>query len=106
MHTLMESGQLLGTVNVSDGVEDRIQVYANEAIQYPLTPRECEDVSVRVYLERQVEAPVIRGQTLGSVEVWLYGQRIHACTLHAERTIIKNTFSLHFDKLIRDWLRP
>ena len=103
METLVEADAYVGTVNIDNGVYDTIDVYTEEEIRYPLSIDEKSNVKIKTYLEKDIKAPVVRGQTLGRVDVWIGGEKLSETVLKADRTIIRNSFGYNLFRILDQW---
>lgn len=104
--TLVQSGETVGEVNVEHGMEDGFTVCADQDVAYPLTDEEYARVQKKVYVEQTVEAPVLEGQIVGTIDVWLDGKRVYSANLTAPREIGDNSYIYNLRKLLEGWLDP
>jgi len=102
---IQQAGEYIGDVHVKQGVEDYFQVYTNEDIYYPLTDEEFGKIEKRVYLEKELDAPILEGQNTGYVDIWLGTNQIYSAALTAPDTIGENSYQYNVDKILERWLK-
>lgn len=73
----VDSGLIVGEIPVKRGTVQRVQVAAANEV-YATLPVEASSslISTKVQLDENVQAPVVKGQKVGSVEVYADGQLI------------------------------
>jgi len=106
LRKLVSSGEAIADVNVEHGMEDSFTVCADQDVAYPLTDEEYDRVEKKVYVEKTVEAPVLKGQIVGTIDIWLDGQRVYSATLTAPRDIGDNSYHYNLRKLWEMWIDP
>ncbi len=101
---IQKAGEYIGDVNVKQGVEDYFRVYTQQDIYYPLTDEEFGRIEKRVYLEKELDAPVLEGQKAGYVDIWLGNNQIYSAALKAPNTIGENSYHYNVGKILEWWL--
>ena len=104
--TLMSSGEFVGDINVNHGMEDGFSVYTDKDVAYPLTDEEYARVQKKVYIETTVEAPVAKGQLVGTIDIWLDGKRVYSSNLTAPKDIGDNSYLFNLQRLLEMWIEP
>jgi len=104
-YTILKKGDLAGTLEVVNGKEKKLDIYAESDISLPLKTDEKEKVDKRVYLEKTINAPIKKGQTVGRVEIWLEGKKMFVVPLKTQKAIEENTYPYNFYKILDDWLK-
>ncbi len=102
---IQHAGEYLGDVNVKQGVKDYFPVYTKEDVYYPLTDEEFGRIEKRVYLEKELNAPVLEGQKAGFVDIWLGTRQIYSVSLTAPNTIGENSYKYNIGKILERWLK-
>lgn len=102
---IQQAGEYIGDVNVKQGVKENFEVYTQKDIYYPLTDEEFGKIEKRVYLEKQLDAPVLEGQKIGYVDIWLGTNQIYSVALTAPNTIGENSYRYNVDKILDKWLK-
>lgn len=101
---VVEKGEYVGDVAVTDGMEPSFSVYTDREVKYPLTDEEFKLVQKTVHLETSVDAPVSRGQAVGSVDLWLGENRLCTVELKAPRRIGENSYPYNLNRLLKYWI--
>ncbi len=102
---IQQAGEHIGDVTVTRGVEENFSVYTREDVYYPLTDEEFESLVKRVYIEKEIDAPVTEGQKIGSIDIWLGSNQIYSLALTADKDIGENSYKYNLDKVLGRWLR-
>lgn len=102
---IQQAGEYIGDVNVNQGTEDNFQVYTQQDIYYPLTDEEFSKLEKRTYVEKILDAPVLEGQKVGYVDIWLGTNQIYSVALTAPDTIGENSYQYNVDKILERWLK-
>ena len=106
LRTLVRSGEYVADVNVAHGMEDGFSIYTQQDVAYPLTQEECARVQKKVYVEEVVEAPVEEGQFVGTIDIWLDGNRVYSANLTAPTDIGDNSYLFNLNRLLQMWIAP
>ncbi len=106
LHTLMKSGEHVGDINVAHGMEEGFSVYTDQDVSYPLTEEEYARVQKKIYIESAIEAPVSKGQLVGTIDIWLDGKRVYSSNLTAPKEIGDNSYSFNLQRLLEMWINP
>src|SRR5690606_35675814 len=67
-------GQFIRNVNVINGVEENIEALTDNEFIIPLSEYEKEKIKIFINLPDKIEAPISKGQELGSIKVYYNGQ--------------------------------
>jgi D-alanyl-D-alanine carboxypeptidase (penicillin-binding protein 5/6) len=103
-YTILEKGEPMGTVNIAEGKEKQIEIFSPARVCLPVTEKEKDKVAKKVYLEQTVKAPVEKGQTVGTVEIWLDGKKMYVTPLMAAKAVKENSYRYNFFKVLDEWL--
>lgn len=101
---IVKAGEYIGDVKVNQGVEKSFQVYTQKDVYYPLTEEEFGNIDKRVYLEKELDAPVAEGQSVGYIDIWLGSNQIQSTPLTAPQSIGENSYKYNLGKIIDRWL--
>ena len=82
--TAVEAGTPVGSVKIENGAEDLLSVEAKDSIIIPMRKGGHEAVEVRISAYG-LEAPVLRGSTVGTLTVYVDGVPYAECPLAASR---------------------
>ena len=101
---IVKAGELIDEVEVTQGMEKSFTVYTMEDVYYPLTTEENEQLKKNVYVVQSLNAPVVKGQPVGHVDLWLGENKIGVIALSAPRSIGENSYSYNLKKLLDLWM--
>ncbi len=103
--TALEAGTELGSVPVLHGVEaDSLHFRAPREVVLTLPKGQQDKVRTVVDLPESLEAPIVKGQKIGSVRVFFGDKLIDEQELLAEIDITPLTYGYYLDKALKDWL--
>ena len=92
----------LGTIPyVSDGVV--LYICDNDAPFEILLCKE-DKVEIKVYLPKEVNAPIFEGENIGRMEYCLNGETIKVCEIRAKEAVKQHTFLWSLDYVCRKWI--
>jgi len=97
------AGEALRTVTVDHGMKNSLEAVAKEAILVPVKQEGDEEPEIRVTCPGKVEAPLLKGQGLGLLEVWMDGRLLASTPLVAAETVLKKEYPYYLWQLIRGW---
>jgi D-alanyl-D-alanine carboxypeptidase (penicillin-binding protein 5/6) len=100
---IVKQGELIGNVDVIEGMQDSFAVSTDTDIYYPLTDEEYGQIQRSVHLEEKVEAPVSKGQVVGTVDLWLGENRLCSVELKSAYQIGENSYPYNLNKLLKFW---
>ncbi|MBM7855044.1 D-alanyl-D-alanine carboxypeptidase (penicillin-binding protein 5/6) [Desulfohalotomaculum tongense] len=86
--TVIEKGQILGELEVKEGVKRYVQLVAEETMRANL-PIDGNNVGLKVNISASTTAPVKKGQQLGYAVVTLNGQEVGLVPLVAKEKVRK-----------------
>lgn len=101
---ILEEGEFIGQVEVEKGTEESFDVYTQQSSYFPLTEEEKQMLEKRVFLEPTIKAPVLKGQEVGYVDIWMGDTKIYSHVLKAPETIGENSYKYNLDKVFDFWL--
>ena len=61
-------------------------------------------VEIKVYLPKQVNAPIYEGEIIGRMEYCLNGETIKVCEIRAKEETLQHTFLWSLDYVFRKWI--
>ncbi len=86
-YVIFDKGQYFNKILINNGIKDYIPVVTKESFSYPLKEEELEKVKLYINLPDVVEAPIKKGDFIGTVTVYLEGKLIHEEKLVAKESI-------------------
>ena len=84
---LVKKGERLGVANVKEGDTDMIRALADEDYNYNVPITDKPDIKKKIQLDKEVEAPVIKGQKIGTVTFLMDGKEIKRTDLVSDRNV-------------------
>ncbi|GAB6087826.1 D-alanyl-D-alanine carboxypeptidase family protein [Alkaliphilus crotonatoxidans] len=101
-HGATEKDQVLGNILVSNGTKKRLNVLADQALLLPLREDEMTKLNMILDMPDTIEAPIKKGQKLGSANFYLEDQLLGSISLIAQEDVAKLTLK---DKIIKFFKR-
>lgn len=92
LYPIYQKDQLITQINVLNGEREKLPIVAAGDLMYPLKDEEKDKVKISINVEEKVEAPVVKGAELGSIEVYLDGKLIKKDKLVAKYDVLKCYF--------------
>lgn len=103
--TALTAGQEMGVVPVQNGIEaESITLRAQRDVTATIRKGQSDSIRTEIDLPEAVEAPVTKGQKIGSIRVYIGDVLIDEQDLCAEIDISPITYGYYLDKALRDWL--
>ena len=85
-------------------MEERFAVFTKSDVYYPLTDEEFGKLEKRIYIDKAVDAPVIKGQQIGYIDIWLGENKIYTVPLTAPENIGENSYKFNISKIMGFWI--
>lgn len=105
LYTILEKGEKAGTLHIKNGKQENLDVFYDEDILLPISENEKGNIVKRINLEKEIQAPVKKGQTVGTAEIWLNGKKMAFLQLKANCSIEENSYHYNFFKILDEWLK-
>lgn len=86
---LLNSGQIISTRPVVDGILPKVKILPVRSVKKLVSQAELAQYTTKIYLPRQIKAPLHKGQKLGHVVVMYQGKEISQVPLVAAESIKK-----------------
>ena len=93
------------TTNVLNGRESSVILAPKEDISLPLTEEEYNMVEKKFYYTKEIDAPVLAGQEIGTAEIWVGENKMAQTPLYAQKDVLENTYTYNLKLILQDWLR-
>ena len=87
-YLIYDKGQFIRKAEVLHGKTD-VELVMEDYLIYPLTEKEREKIKVSIVLDKKLEAPIKRGQRLGTLETYLDGKLIKEEKLIAKKDVYR-----------------
>ncbi|WP_026477932.1 D-alanyl-D-alanine carboxypeptidase family protein [Alkaliphilus transvaalensis] len=97
-HTVFEKGEVIGVAKLNEGKRDEVNALVDSKIVLPVREEEKDRIQTVIDMPENMEAPILKGQKLGKVSVYLEDQLLATSDLIAEEGIERLTMK---DKLLR-----
>lgn len=102
MQGIINQGDQLGTLEITDGFETSVTAVAAEDFVYPMIDGEMLRIVVRLYSQR-VRAPIYEGDIVGYADVYNEANElVDSIPLKASSTVLRNTFGQRLKNLFDD----
>jgi serine-type D-Ala-D-Ala carboxypeptidase (penicillin-binding protein 5/6) len=102
---LLSQGEFISEIPVYKGNRKSVEVTAAEQIVLPLKEEEAEGIERIVELPDMLEAPVMEGDTVGTLKFVLSGEVLAQSPLQVTNPVRRLTMSDYFDEVLQRWYR-
>ncbi|MEN6350622.1 MAG: D-alanyl-D-alanine carboxypeptidase family protein [Syntrophomonas sp.] len=104
--TIKKSNQLSAEVPVTNGQAETVQVIPKTDLIVAAAAKEQSQLAYKLYPQKQVEAPVTKGQVLGKCKMYVDGQEVGQVDLLAAASValkppVVNRFKTVFIKVVK-----
>lgn len=90
------------SLKINGGKKDKINIETKQNFKYILVNNESSDkISRKVYLKKQINAPLKNGEQIGKIIYSLNGKKIKQIPIYASETVEKSSFIDHILKIIK-----
>ncbi len=99
MEEVVSKNQPITSIGVKGGMEDSLQLYAKEAILFPVANG---DIPVRKLMRcpSVIDAPVEEGQAAGKLLIFYGGRKIASTELIAGKSVAEKDFMYFLNELL------
>ncbi len=101
---ILEADEFIGSVDVLQGMEDNFKVFTGSDAYYPLTDEEYGKLEKRIYIDKSVDAPVVKDQKVGYIDILLGENKIYTVALTAPESIGENSYKFNLSRLLDSWI--
>ncbi|WP_058485427.1 D-alanyl-D-alanine carboxypeptidase family protein [Defluviitalea phaphyphila] len=102
--SIIEKNQYLKTIPVIKAKETNVPLYADEDFIYPINEEEKSQIKIKLKVPKIIEAPVIKGQKIGEVQIFIVDQMCGKISLVAGKSINRHDFFTCLNKVLNNWL--
>ncbi|HSH35143.1 D-alanyl-D-alanine carboxypeptidase family protein [Schnuerera sp.] len=88
-YVIFEKEQFLKKIPVHNGNEEYVIAVSNDSFIFPLTKEELGKIKINLSLPESIEAPIVNGEIIGYITVYLDGQIIHKEKVIAKENVGK-----------------
>lgn len=100
-----ERGQNIGEVKISKGVKDSVKIVAEEKVGTIIPKGEDKGLDVRIDLPGYVDAPIEKGQEIGSAVILQNGKELQSIPLVAAEEVEKGSLLVMLKKTLVSVIR-
>ena len=97
-HIVYKADDLVGSIPIINGFKDNVNLKISKNIILPIKEDELDKVTTKIEMPESINAPIIKGQTIGKVYTYLNDELINTTNILSEEGIEKLTLK---DKLLR-----
>jgi len=101
----LKKGQEVSEVKLNKGLEDKILVYSDSDISFPLRQDEVDRVKVVYNIPKVSEAPIKNDSKVGTIDYTLDGKILASADIINHNAIARKDFYYYFDAIFRTWAR-
>lgn len=105
MYDVILRGEIMGSVEVGNGIHQSVAALANESVAVPLKEGEMGKIETKVDLPQNITAPVMGGDVIGSAILMMDGKEITQIDLIAEASVYPDTYGYRIKKILRQYLQ-
>lgn len=105
VHEYLKKGQLISGISTHKGVKEKVDVYSDSNISFPLKEDEVDRVKVEYDIPKTLEAPVKNGSKIGTVNYILDGKLLASADVSATNGTPRKDFYYYFDRIFKTWAR-
>lgn len=102
---LLEQEKIMTRIPVERAKESSVSLYSNGTVIYPIKEEEKSKARIELHVPKSIEAPIHKGQKLGTAKVFLEEKVCGIVPLIADRSIERHDFPTSLDKVLNHWLR-
>ncbi len=104
MAKLASKGDPMGSLEVSQGVEDTVNLKLSSDIFLPLSQEEYNMILRKICVIENVIAPFEENTVVGSLEIWLNGVHYATAEVVTGGGVLENTYEWNLHKILRDFI--
>lgn len=103
-YTIVKKDDYLQSISVENGGKDRIKTYSSKDIIIPVSEGELDELDIRIDLPKKIEAPVIKEQIIGKLEIFIHGEKIDSTDIYVKENIEHKSPKNMFKKFMYYWM--
>ncbi|MCL2611084.1 MAG: D-alanyl-D-alanine carboxypeptidase [Defluviitaleaceae bacterium] len=103
-HDIIDMGDIAGSIEIERSKTAQIELMYSEDFFLPLNKQELENLSVEAYFPEILRAPVTKGDTLGSVRVFIDGNTVKEIDLIATDSAERHDLKTSLEKVLTNWI--
>ena len=102
---VVTQGKLLGQVEVIDGVKTKVDVVAAEDVRLLASRGERDPFGLHVVTDESVQAPIEKGQVVGTLEITYRGEKVKEIPVLAAEDVARAGFFTRLWRTILGWFK-
>ncbi len=103
MCSIIEVGEELGSIPVSDGLKESINIFAANDFKYPM--KKGEQFNKKVVLEQGLKAPVKSADKVGYIEIFVSNESVGYQDVYAGEDVERNDYPFNIGRILKQWIR-
>ncbi|MDD2502594.1 MAG: D-alanyl-D-alanine carboxypeptidase [Clostridia bacterium] len=99
--TLIEEGQAIQTLPIANGRKKEVQLVTKQDYTVALRSGETEKIRKKLILPSELEAPIEKGQWVGSLQIYMEDRLMEEIPLVTQQAVAKRTIWDFFRRVVR-----
>ena len=99
---IVSKGDLLGTLDVENGIAKKVDVTAGQDFSYPCTREEGASIRKSLQLNSQVAAPIQKGEEVGKMELYIGNNKMAELPAVASNDVLENTYGFNLMRILQN----
>lgn len=99
---LLSKGQFLKEVSIINGEKNSINVLSDKDLIIPLKDKEIEKIKIILNFPDSINAPVLNGQKLGNIQVFLEGRLLYTKDIKSKIDIKERNSKFNLIKFLNN----
>lgn len=101
----LKKGEEVYKVKLNKGLEDKISVYSDRDVSFPLKQDEVDRVKTVYNIPKAIEAPIKNDTKVGTIDFMLDGKLLASSNIRNFNGIERKDFYYYFDTIFKTWAR-
>lgn len=90
-HIIYDNAHFITNINIPNGKNEVLALVTENSFTYPLKDDEINNLKISINTDKETNAPILKNQVLGRLEVYLDGVLIKEENLIAKTNVVKKT---------------
>ncbi len=103
LYNVIRAGSPIIRIQVANGYRDLLALNAETDISLPIKKSEGISLIPQIELKENIQAPIMQGERLGTLNIYHNGSLIGSCDLVATKSIFTPNYQYYFERIIRGW---
>lgn len=101
----LKKGQEVYEVELNKGLENKVSVYSDRDISFPLNQDEVDRVKIIYNIPKVLEAPIENESKVGTIDYMLDGKLLASSNIINYNAVARKDFYYYFDTIFKAWAR-